>query len=68
MAINISPRKDAKLDAKDPNCHWADQCCWYETTADNSSACHNRHALICRRRREEVFGGVKESEEMLVNF
>ncbi|MDR2140708.1 MAG: hypothetical protein LBR11_02790 [Deltaproteobacteria bacterium] len=66
MAINICTRKDIKLDAKYPNCHWADQCCWYETTTDQSSACHNRNTLVCQRRREEVFGWANDSEESRV--
>jgi hypothetical protein len=68
MAINIFTRKDLKLDAKDPSCRWADQCCWYETATDNSSACHNRNALVCQRRRDEVFGGATDSEELTATY
>jgi hypothetical protein len=67
MAINIYTKKEAKLSAN-PNCHWADQCCWYETAADNSSACHNRNALVCQQRREEVFGLANDPEDRTATY
>jgi hypothetical protein len=57
MAISIFTRKEPQLDSKYPSCHWADQCCWYETANDQSNACFNRNTLVCQQRREEVFGG-----------
>jgi hypothetical protein len=65
MAIHINARKDIHSDAKSPNCNSADQCCWYETTNDDSSTCHNRNTLVCQRRREEVFGAANDLEERL---
>ncbi|MDR1608537.1 MAG: hypothetical protein LBT38_09055 [Deltaproteobacteria bacterium] len=64
MAISINSRfKDPNLFGKPPTCLKADQCCWYETATDESSACHNRNTLVCQQRREEVFGGGNEPEE-----
>ncbi|MDR1872275.1 MAG: hypothetical protein LBS60_10245 [Deltaproteobacteria bacterium] len=68
MAIKICALKEVRLAAKDPSCPKADQCCWYETTTDQSSACHNRTALVCQTRRDELFGGAKEPEDALATY
>jgi hypothetical protein len=68
MAIKICTLKEVKLGPKDPSCPKADQCCWYETATDQSSACHNRHALVCQTRRDELFGGKQDPEEILASY
>jgi hypothetical protein len=47
---------DKQVNCNNPVCDSAAYCCWYETTREIGDICTNRNNLVCRIRREEVFG------------
>lgn len=38
-----------------PECDHAMRCYWFETVGTSSSRCANRHSLVCRKHRDDVF-------------
>jgi hypothetical protein len=56
MATDLTIGEKAKTSRLGSFCSYAQQCLWFETTAQTSQVCANRNTLACQKRRDEVFG------------
>jgi hypothetical protein len=53
--ISLSPDDNNTPQPAAPECDHATGCYWFETAGVSNSRCANRHSLVCRKRRDDVF-------------
>ncbi len=54
-AITLSSDNNNNPPPAPPECDHATCCYWFETIGSASTLCANRHSMVCRKKREDVF-------------